>query len=280
MQLFRYIVVQLKKFYSENEAKAMARLILEDYFSISMQEIYMDKDITILANRKNELDNILFRLANYEPIQYVLGKTTFCGFQFEVSPGVLIPRPETEELVEWICQSEKTTKAIFEVGTGSGCISIALSLRNPETKVVSCDISEEALKIAIKNNRSLKATVQFQRCDILSDVPTGKFDIIVSNPPYICPSEKREMERNVLDWEPGLALFVPQNDPLLFYRRISFLGKNLLKEGGSLYFEINPIYMEILFNMLRTMGYVEIESHQDFRGNVRMIRAQLKQNSI
>ena len=279
MQVYQSIIQHLKSKYPEGEAKAMARMILEDYFHISMLDVYMDKDIAFSEENKEELGKIFIRLDNYEPIQYVLGRVLFGGYTFKVTTDVLIPRPETEELVEWILQSWRSFGFILDIGTGSGCIPIVLSGKHPETKIRSCDISEETLNVARENNELNRTHVDFFHCDILNEVPAGKYDVIVSNPPYICPSEKQLMERNVLDWEPHRALFVPQEDPLLFYRRIASLGIDILRDNGCLFLEINPLYVDDIFCLLSALGYDDIEKKKDYAGKDRMVRAiKMKKN--
>ena len=273
MQVYLSIIQHLKAKYHEKEAKAMARMILEDYFAIKMLDIYMGKDIVFSEKNKEELRKILLRLNKYEPIQYVLGKALFCGYLFKVTPDVLIPRPETEELVEWVFQSCDSLNSVLDIGTGSGCIAVAISKKYPMARVVSCDISNAALSIARENNEYNHSTVEFEYLDILHELPNGNFDVIVSNPPYVCPSEKELMEKNVLDWEPYQALFVPQEDPLLFYKRIAFIGLNILNDGGQLFFEINPLYKNEILMMLSSLEYKKIEIKKDFAGKNRMVKA-------
>jgi len=273
MQVYLSIIQHLKAKYHEKEAKAMARMILEDYFAIKMLDVYMGKDIAFSEKKKDELRKILLRLDKYEPIQYILGKTSFCGYLFKVTPDVLIPRSETEELVEWVFQSCGSLNSVLDIGTGSGCIPIAISKKYPMARVVSCDISNAALSIARENNEYNHSTVEFKCLDILHELPDGKFDVIVSNPPYVCPSEKKLMEKNVLDWEPHQALFVPQEDPLLFYKRIAFIGLSILNDGGQLFFEINPLYKNEIQIILFNLKYKKIEIRKDFAGKDRMVKA-------
>jgi release factor glutamine methyltransferase len=195
---------------------------------------------------------------------------------FEVNPNVLIPRPETQELVAWIvedCQPGKSVR-ILDIGTGSGCIPVTLAKQLPEAEVESWDISEGALEVASRNSERNGVKVLLRQKDVLNAEPEGKlYDVIVSNPPYITNKEKVDMEANVLDWEPSLALFVPDEDPLLFYRKIARLGCEILKEGGSLYFEINRAYGQETALMLNELGYNQIELKKDSWGNDRMIKA-------
>ena len=196
---------------------------------------------------------------------------------FKVSPSVLIPRPETEELVDWIL-SDNSQKGmrVLDIGTGSGCIPISLASDMDAPLVSAWDISEEALKVAVANAELNSVNVDFSRVDVLSDeIPDVKVDILVSNPPYITDSEKSEMERNVLDWEPGLALFVPDNDPLKFYRRIAEIGRDILDNNGLLYFEINRAYGKDTVDMLLGLGYRDVELRKDISGNDRMVKAHI-----
>ncbi|MBQ8442762.1 MAG: peptide chain release factor N(5)-glutamine methyltransferase, partial [Bacteroides sp.] len=210
------------------------------------------------------------------PIQYIIGRETFGGLVFEVDGNVLIPRPETLELVQWIvddCQA-KTPCRILDIGTGSGCIAISLAKRMSQAEVEAWDVSEGALKVAGKNAGDNCVKVRFRQQDILSAVPNGvRYEVIVSNPPYIAEKEKKGMDANVLDWEPSIALFVPDEDPLLFYRKIAQLGIDMLVEGGALYFEINQAYGLETVQMLKDLGYRQVELRKDAWNNDRMIKA-------
>ncbi len=284
-QILQYIRQTLSTCYPASEANALARLILEKRFGISLTEIYMGKDKQFLPEQRNELEDILQRLLRNEPVQYVLGEADFCGETFSVGSGVLIPRPETEELVAWIGETMPATPCkALDVGTGSGCIAISLAKRFPQSDVVAWDVSEQALAIARANNQRLGTNVSFLRRDVLEEAkayePTdrrsdeGTFDVIVSNPPYVTCSERKEMEANVLGWEPGLALFVPDDDPLLFYRAIARLAQRLLRPGGRLFFEINRAYGTATVNLLQEMNYQAVELRKDLSGNDRMVSAQ------
>ncbi len=284
-QILQYIRQTLSTCYPASEANALARLILEKRFGISLTEIYMGKDKQFLPEQRNELEDILQRLLRNEPVQYVLGEADFCGETFSVGSGVLIPRPETEELVAWIGETMPATPCkVLDVGTGSGCIAISLAKRFPQSDVTAWDVSGQALAIARANNQRLGTNVNFLRRDVLEEAkayePTdrrsdeGTFDVIVSNPPYVTCSERKEMEANVLDWEPGLALFVPDDDPLLFYRAIARLAQRLLKPGGRLFFEINRAYGAATVNLLQEMNYQAVELRKDLSGNDRMVSAQ------
>ncbi|RKW56553.1 MAG: peptide chain release factor N(5)-glutamine methyltransferase, partial [Prevotella sp.] len=231
---YQNLYKQLMNVYPLDEAKAIVRMLLEERYGLTLAEIYTDKVTQLSADDANDLEKIMSRLTKGEPVQYVLGSTTFCGRQFCVAPGVLIPRPETEMLCEWVINVHNspfyalqppTPLRILDVGTGSGCIAITLSLDMSNTVVSAYDISSEALLIARDNAIRLGATVNFQMKDALQLVPTSEmFDVIVSNPPYICENERVDMLPNVLNYEPSIALFVPNNDPLRFYRAIAEYG--------------------------------------------------------
>ena len=222
------------------------------------------------------MKSILQRLEKYEPIQYIEGKKYFSGREFFVRQGVLIPRPETEELVELAAQACKPNAKILDIGTGSGCIAISLAKKLPEAEVHAWDISEAALEVAKQNNEQLSASVHFEQHDILTYLATGEeaFDLIISNPPYITESEKAEMEANVLAWEPSIALFVPDNDPLLFYRRIGELALRMLTPNGKLFFEINRAYGDATKQLLCNQGYKNIHIQKDLSGNDRFVYAE------
>ena len=266
----------LRGYYPDSEALSLAKMLLVEAFGFSTLELYGGKDKEISGNRLRDLHEMLSRLQKNEPIQYILGKETFCGLTFEVDENVLIPRPETRELVEWIVADYESVPAcrILDVGTGSGCISISLAKFIPGASVESWDISEGALEVARRNCMLNEVEVLLRQQDVLSAQPEPAcFDVIVSNPPYITENEKADMEANVLDWEPATALFVPDTDPLLFYRKIAELGTVMLKEGGSLYFEINRAYGNETVQMLEALGYKQIELRKDDWGNDRMIKA-------
>jgi release factor glutamine methyltransferase len=224
----------------------------------------------------------LRRLLNGEPVQYVVGKAEFGGRIFRVTPDVLIPRPETYELCQWLEEEERGKRKeerdffILDIGTGSGCIAITLALDMPQAKVEAWDISAGALAVARENAQELQAKVKFEQVDVLSSLPAQGglgWVSIISNPPYICQKEAAEMEQHVLDHEPHQALFVPDEDPLLFYRAIAKYGQKALQKNGQLYFEINPAYNQELTKMLDEMGYSEIETRKDLFGRNRMIKA-------
>ncbi len=271
--------------YTEPEAKAVARYLLEVGYGLSMTDILSGGTERVPAD---EMEENRRRLLNGEPVQYVIGKAEFGGRIFKVSPAVLVPRPETYELCQWVEREERGKRReerdyfVLDIGTGSGCIAITLALDMPYAKVEAWDISEKALNIARQNAESLNAQVHFRQVDALNE-PTedsspftlqSSLNIIISNPPYICKQEATTMEAHVLDHEPHQALFVSDDDPLLFYRAIAQYGKSALVAGGWLYFEINPLYHEVLEKMLDEMGYFGIEMRKDQFGQWRFARAQ------
>lgn len=266
----------LQESYSVQEAANLSRIVCCEMLGQTTIDYYLGKDIILSSKEMQKLNGILARLLNFEPIQYIQGTARFLERSYHVAPGVLIPRPETEELVEVVLREIPPDARILDIGTGSGCIAISLSKAFPNAKVTAWDVSEDALCIARRNNDDLQASVCFVKQDVLAWRGDGGqcYDVIVSNPPYITESEKQEMERNVLDWEPFSALFVPNNDPLLFYRRIGELGRMMLVDGGRLYFEINRAYGEATAMMLCGQGYTGIRILKDISGNDRFVIAE------
>ena len=273
--------------YPATEAQAVVRMLLEELAGLSLADLYAGGIARLDDAQRQQIERGMARLEEGEPIQYVLGRACFCGRSFAVAPGVLIPRPETEELCRLIMNTHPSESLnILDIGTGSGCIAITLALEMPDAEVEAVDISPEALAIAEANAAQLGAKVSFHQYDILSeDSPplgrgrgwvapsTPKYDIIVSNPPYICERERADMERNVLDYEPHTALFVPDDDPLLFYRAIGQKALTMLVPGGILCFEINPLYCDQLIELLRIQGYGEVEAVSDSFGKRRFVTA-------
>lgn len=277
---YQEIIHRLQKIYDNGEAKAIARILLEERFGLSMTDIICGKTEELSAEEQQELENIVERLERSEPLQYILGYADFLSYRFHVAPGVLIPRPETEELVQRVVDaaSRLSCPHILDIGTGSGCIAIASALelmkRGVSPHVEAWDISPDALSIARQNNLSLHADICLYEVDVLgSDLKTDRQDIIVSNPPYICESEKKDMESNVTDHEPHLALFVPDNDPLLFYRRIAEYAAEVLNSGGWLMFEINRAYGREVSDMLRIMNFSDVSLAEDQFANPRIVTA-------
>ena len=259
--------------YSDGEIKALTRIVAIELLGVSQMAFYMKDDITLTEEQETLLDDAIARLQRYEPMQYILGYSDFCGLRFKVTPATLIPRPETSELVEWVASEAIGNESILDIGTGSGCIAISLVHKLPQSRVTAWDISNEALAVAKENSKANNSNITFEQVDILASPPASEqFDIIVSNPPYIKEVEKELMEANVLDWEPHTALFVPDNDPLLFYRAIAEKATKMLRSGGKLYFEINRAYGAETIEMLSALGYTNIELRKDFADNDRMIR--------
>ena len=284
---------RLTPLYEPGEAKAIVRLLLDERYGLSWADVLGGKVTELSANDQTELGKIMLRLEKGEPIQYIIGVADFCGRQFHVEPGVLIPRPETAELCQLILATESHGQTrniceipchsdanILDIGTGSGCIAITLALELPDARVTAWDISDEALRIASENAKRLGASVTFEHRDVLSisltshlSPLTSHYDLIVSNPPYICRQEADGMAQNVLDYEPHLALFVPDNDPLLFYRAIAQYATKALKPQGALFFEINPLYVSSLTHLLSTMSCYDIKTLPDQFGKLRFLKA-------
>ena len=325
MKTYQQLWQSLTPLYDAGEAQAIVRTVLDVEFGMTLTDIICGKVNELSADEGRKLEEIIIRLQKGEPVQYVLGEADFAGRPFHVEPGVLIPRPETAELCQWIekdmieksivssedspedssgnsPQATDDTRLILDICTGSGCIAITLGLNIPNSEVTGWDISEDALRIAQGNVEMMKAgNVRIEHQDALAlpkaaetdnekmkgnddkEVvkpkgeakipPTQKWDMIVSNPPYICEKEKADMEKNVLEHEPSLALFVPDEDPLKFYRAIAEYAASALKSGGALYFEINPIYEKETREMLLKLDFKDIETKEDAFGKKRMMRA-------
>lgn len=281
MQRFlTHIESRLGAIYPKNELKSITHMLLKQLAGLNSAQIYSGKDTQFTADTVNELNTAVDRLAKGEPVQYVLGVTEFFGLPFKVGPDVLIPRPETEELVELILKDHKMAQInLLDIGTGSGCIAVSLAKNKPLSNITAWDISGAALDVARENAALNEVEIQFQLKDIrefrkFSD-DSDKWDVIVSNPPYVRESEKSEMETNVLNHEPHLALFVENDDPLIFYRIITQFAIDRLKKGGGLYFEINSHLGEETLQLIHQYGFSKIELLQDLAGRDRMIRARL-----
>ncbi|MDR1436536.1 MAG: peptide chain release factor N(5)-glutamine methyltransferase [Candidatus Symbiothrix sp.] len=275
-----FIHEQLQDLYPVTEIKSLCYLILEFVCRKDRQSLLSGKDTQLSPNERILAGEIVSGLKNYRPLQYITGETEFYGLKFRVNENVLIPRPETEELVDWIVKSGPVPAPGLDIGTGSGCIAISLvkSLPAVFSSFHAPDISEEALLVARENAEANGTEIQFTCCDILKEWPAAlpqQFGLIVSNPPYVTPQEKAFMSRNVLDYEPHGALFVPQESPLLFYERIADIGRKHLMEKGNLFFETSSLYGKETAEMLRKKGYRSVELKKDISGKDRMIKAQL-----
>ena len=280
MKTYQQFWQSLTPLYDAGEAQAIVRTVLDVEYGMTLTDIICGKVNELSSDEERNLEEIIARLQNGEPVQYVLGKADFAGRTFHVEPGVLIPRPETAELCQWIEEEVSSLEAderkqILDICTGSGCIAITLGLNIPNSEVTGWDISEDALRIAQGNVEMLKAgnvRIEYQDALMLPKAAEAA-DIIVSNPPYICEKEKADMEKNVLEHEPSIALFVPDEDPLKFYRAIAEYASSALKSEGALYFEINPIYEKETREMLEGLGFKDIEAKEDAFGKKRMMKA-------
>ena len=304
----RHFTESLAEKFPQREAEQLMRILLEDLFGIDWNQQLMNPDLRIDEHQHHQLSEAVKRLLSGEPVQYVTGMARFDDLLIKVSPSVLIPRPETEELVQKICadglqhhsavepaalsfqhryvgkresmaavyKGDNPPLRIWDIGTGSGCIAIALVKYFVNAEVIAFDVSEEALQIAKENAESNDAKVTFVQDDVMN--PTSEYfnqpvDLVVSNPPYVCDSERITMETNVLDWEPEKALFVPDDDPLRFYRQILALVKNQLNSGGQVWFEINERMGEEMVELCHEMGFSKAEVLEDFAGKLRFCRA-------
>ena len=273
-----HLISQLRAIYEESEAENISDWVLEHITGKKRTDRIMNKEKPLNPEQSSQLKQYLDRLLQHEPVQYVLNEAWFCGLKFYVDKNVLIPRPETEELVEWIisdCKFPIDTLSILDIGSGSGCIPIALKKRLGKAEVWSCDISPEALRVANQNATTLGINVKFIELDFLNETKREKlpsFDIIVSNPPYIPVKDKDTMRLNVLNHEPATALFVPDNDDLVFYKAIASFGKNHLTENGVIYTEINESLGEATSAMFQTNG-CKTEIRKDMQGKERMLKA-------
>lgn len=265
----------LRPIYGYQESRAIIRSIFQYLKGWDTVDLIMHEKETLSPFLKGEIDGILQRLLHHEPIQYITGEARFNGLNLKVEPGVLIPRPETSELVDLITDDAngKEDLEILDVATGSGCIAVALGRNLPFPKITAIDISGKALEVARENASALKVKVDFIQGDIFTWSPDREFDIIVSNPPYIDESEKKDMEPNVLEYEPAEALFVPDDDPLRFYHRINEIALKSLRPGGKLYYEINPRHASRLKTEMEERGFGDVSVIRDTSGKERFIKA-------
>lgn len=272
----RYFAIRLEELYPPREAENMAYWAIEHYHGYTRPQFMIHSKDRLSESEMLKYIHCVDELRTGRPIQYVLGESHFRNLKLYVAEGVLIPRPETEELIEWIVSDYRDQRElrVLDIGSGSGCIPLALKDELNTSEVYSIDISERALSIAEKNALNLRLNVSFVRCDVLNDeLPVSELDIVVSNPPYVTQSERSEMHKNVLEFEPDLALFVEDEEPLLFYQVIAAKAKEALKVGGALYFEINRAHGPSLTEMLAGMGYTNLELRKDLIGNDRMVKA-------
>lgn len=275
-EISRLMRGRLAPVYGDGEAAAMVRLVFYALRGWNATQLVINGDLNVPEHLAHQIDGIVSRLLRHEPIQYILGVADFYGMRLKVTQDTLIPRPETEQLVDMIVDRYRSVNdlRVLDVGTGSGAIAIALARNLPFPQVTAIDISEEALGVAKENATALKAKVVFINEDIFRYDPEPKsFDIIVSNPPYIDESEKDGMERNVLYYEPHTALFVPDSNPLIFYSRIVETAGEALAPGGSLWFEINPRHVDALVSMIRKAGFSDVRAIKDIHGRDRFVSA-------
>jgi len=276
-KIIEHIRKKLTSSYTQGEIAALTRIIATELLEFKDSVYFLREEVTLTVEQQQALDRAIEGLAQQMPIQHILGYEIFCGLKFKVNSNVLIPRPETQELVEWIVAESKGKKKILDIGTGSGCIAISIASKIDNSEVHAWDISCNALGIAKENSKINGTHVTFAQHDILGNISCeNKFDIRVSNPPYIKESEKVQMSANVLNWEPATALFVPNDDPLLFYRAIAQKATDMLHPQGLIFFEINREHGGEICDMLAMQGYTDIELRKDFADNDRMIKARKK----
>ena len=256
------------------EVQAMIRIICEDVFNYDPVDVALRQESELPDFAAERISDIISRLRRHEPLQYIVGTALFHGHKFKVTPAVLIPRPETEQLVDLIVDENTASDLrVLDMGTGSGCIAISLARALKFAQLDAFDISQDALAVARENAADLKVKVRLFQSDMLAPQPAARYDIIVSNPPYICWSERESMELNVLDYEPGQALFVPDNDPLLFYKVIAPYAAQSLERGGRLYLEINQRFGNEVKRLLEDCGLDEVRIIEDSFGRVRFAAA-------
>lgn len=277
-EVVKCIKEELEAYYSEADILAFIRLLLGHIAKRPYAFLLLEKDFSLSLDQQSELSEALERLKTYEPIQYILGETEFFGLPFYVNMHTLIPRPETEELVELVVnENSQAGLKVLDIGTGSGCIAVSLAKCMENAHVSAWDISSEALQVAKSNAENNAVKIDFEQVDVLDTFPADKkYDLIVSNPPYVLESEKQDMERNVLDHEPHSALFVPDGNALLFYERIADVALELLAPKGKLYFEINQIKGKDTVKLLESKGFANILLKKDISGRDRMVKAELR----
>ncbi|KUO66224.1 MAG: protein-(glutamine-N5) methyltransferase, release factor-specific [Lutibacter sp. BRH_c52] len=271
-----HFFLELSKVHPETEIQSFFNILIEFKLHLSRIQLALEHNFELDRDDLDFLENALLKLKNQIPVQYIVGETAFCGLLFKVDKNVLIPRPETEELVEWIFQNHKKNESIkiLDIGTGSGCIAISLAKNLPNAEVFALDVSAEALDVAKKNAAMSAVKVDFIQADILTiEKLPDTFDVIVSNPPYVRESEKDLMQQNVLSNEPHIALFVENENPLLFYDKIAELAKNHLTENGVLYFEINQYLGMKTVDLLKSKGFKNIDLKKDIYGVDRMVKS-------
>lgn len=272
---------ELDDSYPKEEVDSFFYRLIEHYLGLERFVLAMQPNLTISKEKEQPLFEALAQLRSQRPVQYIIGKARFMDMDFSVDENVLIPRPETEELVRWIVEEAQNTKyevrngkrTILDIGTGSGCIAVSLAKNLPDAQVFALDISEKALEVAKQNALDNNVAIRFIKADILNfDYLDIKFDVIVSNPPYVREQEKKKMHKNVKDYEPGLALFVSDENPLKFYDAIAGSAQKILKENGTLYLEINQYLAKETEQLLRNHNFSEIELRKDMFGNDRMMK--------
>ncbi|MBI0400875.1 peptide chain release factor N(5)-glutamine methyltransferase [Cyclobacterium marinum] len=274
-EVYKAYVSQLISLYPDTEARSLVMWLFEAYLSVDRKDVLNNQPILQIPE---DLQNAMNKLMAGEPIQYILEKAPFYGREFRVGPGVLIPRNETEELVQLILQNHKGKMKVLDLGTGSGCIAITLALEWAEAEVSGLDISEQALAVANENAAKYAAKLNFIKADVLQkDLNLEKFDLMVSNPPYVLEKERTLMQANVLKHEPELALFVPDEDPLRFYKAICLHAKESLHPNGFLFFEINEAFGPEVVSMMNSEGFGEVRLVQDINGKDRIVYGQVQQ---
>ena len=271
-----YFLNKLSDLYPENELKSIMYISIYFHLDLTKSGTILQSERVLQDEETLVLKNIVDRLKNMEPIQYILSETKFYGLSFHTKKGILIPRPETEELVDWIIKdNHRSEKKYLDIGTGSGCIVISLA-KNLKGTFDAIDISEKSIRISEENSIKNKVNINLKKTDILCSELKGEWDVIVSNPPYVLRSEKEVMNKNVLNWEPETALFVEDTDPLVFYEEISKKALTVLRKNGYLYFEINENFGNETIKLLEEIGFVNIELKKDINGKDRMIKAMCK----